>query len=311
VAEPEYEIRVIGAPRAPFGDMYHALMRLSWPSTLGVIASGYLLANAIFACAYVAIGGVANARAGSWLDAFFFSVQTMGTIGYGAMSPSSTAANTIVVVESVTSLVITALATGLVFAKFSRPNARLMFTREATISTVDGVRTLAFRVGNQRSNRIVEATVRVALVRTEKTREGRTFYRMHDLRLMRDRILSLARSWTVLHPIDETSPLYGESAESLAEKEVEIVVAIVGTDDTWMQSVHATHRYMYSDIVWGKRHADVLSEQATSQERGGKAAPGALLLDLRKFHDLEPADLAPEPPALAETAIHEAADEAS
>jgi inward rectifier potassium channel len=227
---------------------------------------------------FLLCGGVAHAVPGSLRDAFYFSVQTMGTIGYGAMWPSSRAANMLVVAESVCSLIVTALATGLVFAKFSLPTARIMFSRHATVSAVDGRRTLSFRVGNQRSNRIVEAVVRVALTRTERTKEGRVFYRMVDLALMRDRILSLSRSWTVLHVIDEASPLWGETKESLASKEAELNVTILGTDDTWMQTVHSSHVYMDGDLAWGMRHMDVLSEEE-----------GGLVLDLTKFHDLEPA----------------------
>jgi inward rectifier potassium channel len=278
VAGPDYEIRVLGAPRAPLRDFYHALMRLPWPVTLGAIASGYLALNALFACGYLLVGGVENARPRSWLDAFFFSVQPMGTIGYGAMWPSSRGANALVVAESVCSLVVTALATGLVFAKFSLPTARVVFSRHATISKMDGKTTLSFRVGNQRSNRIVEAAVRVALTRTERTLEGKAFYRMVDLLLVRERILSLSRSWTVLHVIDEKSPLWGETRESLAAKEAELNVTILGTDDTWMQTIHASHIYVYKDIAWGMRHVDVLSEE-----------PDAMVLDLTKFHDLEPA----------------------
>ncbi|MDP8999108.1 MAG: ion channel [Myxococcota bacterium] len=284
MASPDYEIRVLGAPKTPLGDFYHGIMRLSWTATILVIATAYLALNAVFGVGYLVVGGVEHARRGSWLDAFFFSVQTSGTIGYGAMWPSSNAANALVVVESVVSLVFAALATGLVFSKFSLPTARVMFSREATISRMDGVPTLAFRVGNQRSNRIVQAQVRVAMVRTEHTRERKVFYRVLDLTLVRERILSLSRSWTVLHVIDEKSPLWGETAESLAAKEVEIMVAIVGTDDLWMQSVHANHRYMHTEIAWGKRHADILSEESN-----------ALILDLRKFHDLEPAEWQEEP----------------
>ena len=274
-------MQVIGAARTPLRDFYHAIMRFSWPATLIVISGADLGLNALFAFGYLAIGGVENARRGSWIDAFFFSVQTFGTIGYGTLTPGTTAANVLVVFESVISLVFTALATGLVFAKFSLPTARVMFTREATISIMNGVPTLSFRLGNLRSNQIVEAHVRVALTRTERTRENRTFYRMVDLPLVRERIPSLSRSWTVLHVIDEKSPLFGETPESLEAKEAEVDVSIVGTDNLWMQSVHARHRYMWNEIAWGKRHADVLTEKGET-----------LILDLRKFHDLEADDRA-------------------
>jgi inward rectifier potassium channel len=277
--EQDYEIRFIGVPRAPLRDFYHALLSLSWPLTLGCIVGAYLGANAIFAGIYLAIGGVEHARSDSFADAFFFSVQTMGTIGYGSMSPQSLGANVVVVAESVTSLLVTALATGLVFSKFSRPTARIIFTRNATISKMNGVPTLAFRVGNQRSNQIVETSVRLSLTRTEHTLEGKTFYRGTDLPLVRERISSLQRSWTVLHVIDEKSPLFRETAESLTAQEAELNVAVSGLDDMWMQTVHASHRYMHHQVVWNARLADVLSE-----------SEGVLTLDLRKFHELEPAE---------------------
>jgi inward rectifier potassium channel len=275
----DYEIRVIGEPRTPLSDFYYIIMRVSWPTTIASIVGIYFLANGIFASLYLAIGGISHARTQSISDAFFFSVQTMGTIGYGAMFPESTGANIVVTFESAFSLLFTALATGLVFAKFSRPNARLMFSDKASVATMDGVPTLAMRVGNQRRNRIVEAEVRIALTRTETTREGKTFYRTVDLKLTRPRMLSLARSWTILHPIDEDSPLFGETAESLVAKEAEILVSVVGIDDTWMQTVHASHRYLAKDIAFGHRHVDIISETAD-----------ALIVDLRRFHELEPSE---------------------
>jgi inward rectifier potassium channel len=270
----DYEIRAIGIPRVPLRDLYHAMLRLSWPWTIAVIVLSYLGANAIFAGVYLAVGGVDHVS--TFLQAFFFSVQTMGTIGYGVMSPVSNGANVVMVAESVFSLLLTAVSTGLVFAKFSRPTARVMFTHNATISKINGKPTLAFRIGNERSNRIVEARIRVVLVRTETTTEGKTFYRNLDMKLERDRIMSLQRSWTVMHVIDEKSPLYGETEESAAKEEIELLITVMGTDDIWMQTVHAGHRYAHHQIAWGKRLADVLSED----ERG-------LLLDLRKFHELE------------------------
>ncbi|MCA9609251.1 MAG: hypothetical protein KC619_26800 [Myxococcales bacterium] len=274
----DYDFRLIGAPRTPLRDFYHALMRLSWPTTLTCIVVVYLFLNALFAAAYLGVGGVASARTGSFADAFFFSVQTMGTIGYGALSPTTPAANVLVVVESVISLLFTALATGLVFAKFSRPTARVMFSERLALSDMNGVPTLAFRIGNARSNQIVDAVVRMTLVRTEQTLEGKTFYRTVDLEPARSRILSLQRAWVVLHVVDERSPLFAETAASLAEKEGEIQVTVSGTDDIWMQTVHASHRYMADDIAWGSRLVDIVHEEGDS-----------FVIDLRKFHAVEPA----------------------
>ena len=274
----DYEIRIVGDRHTPLRDFYHALLRLPWWATITAISGAFLAANAMFALAYLFVGGVEHAARGSFRDAFFFSVQTMATIGYGAMFPSSTGANVVVVVESIVSLLLTALSTGLVIAKFSRSTARFVFTRHAVISPFDGVPTLMFRLGNERGNQIVDAKIRVVLVRTERTSEGRTHYRLLDLQLSRAQTLSLSRSWNVVHPIDDTSPLRSETPASLAAKEIELQVLVIGLDDISMQTVQAGHRYFAKDILWGARLADVLSE----------TPDGHLLLDLRRFHDVEP-----------------------
>jgi inward rectifier potassium channel len=275
----DYEFKVIGHQRQPLRDFYHALLLWPWWVTLAALAGAFLCANAVFALCYLVTGGgITGAHPGSFRDAFFFSVQTMGTIGYGAMVPASNVANTIVVVESIAGLLFTALATGLVFAKFSRPNARMVFTRQAVVSPYDGVPTLTFRLGNERSNQIVDAQVRVTLGRTERTAEGHTFYRNYDLVLARDRMLSLSRSWTILHPIDARSPLSGATAESLRESEAELNIMVIGVDDTTMQLVHARHRYGAADVLFGRRHVDILQEES----------PDVMVVDLRRFHDTEP-----------------------
>jgi inward rectifier potassium channel len=273
-----YEIRVIGARSSWLRDFYHALLHQRWWVTIASISGVFILANAIFALAYVATDGIAHARPGSFADAFFFSVQTMGTIGYGQMYPESRLANVLVVIEAITGLTLIALATGLVFAKFSRSTARLLFTPEAVVSPVNGVPTLMFRMGNQRGNQIVDAKIQVVLVRTERLLEGGTFYRMRDLRLQRDRALSLSRSWNVLHPIDEESPLWGRTPESFAAEESELQVMVVGLDDITMQVVHAGHRYFTHQVIWGARYVDVLSE----------APDGAMVLDLTRMEVWEP-----------------------
>ena len=276
----EDEVRVVGAPTRPLRDVYHAFLRASWPLALGVIVAAYVALNAVFAVAYMLLGGVAHARARSFADAFYFSVQTMGTIGYGAMYPETRAANLLVVMESVTGLLVTAVATGLVFSKFSLATSRIVFAEHAVIGPMDGVPTLMIRLGNERSNRIIEATVRVSMVRTERTREGMLFYRMCDIQLTRERSPALSRSWTAMHCITPASPLHGHTPASIKTDEVELFVTVSGTDDTSLQLVHARHKYTDEAIVWGARHADVLSE----------APDGVLVLDLRRFHELTPTE---------------------
>lgn len=271
-------VLIVGAKSTPFRDFYHRFLRVSWPVALLALVAVFLALNAAYAGLYLVTGGVANARPGSFVDAFFFSVQTMGTIGYGSMYPASLAANVLVVSEAVVGLLVVALATGLVFAKFSQSNARIVFSRQVVIAPWDGVPTLMFRVGNERGNQIMEAHIRVVMIRTERTKEGVTFYRMLDLPLTRDRSPALSRSWTVMHSITPDSLLHGHSPESLRAIECELLVTVVGVDDTSLQPVHARHTYLDNEIVWGARHRDVLHERPDGQ----------MVLDVTRFHDIEP-----------------------
>jgi len=247
---------------------------------IATISAVFLVANMVFAVAFMMTGGIAPLSHHSFIDAFFFSVQTMGTIGYGAMYPDSPSANVLVVIESTVSLLLTALSTGLVFAKFSRSTAAIVFSQKAVIAPMNGVPALTFRIGNLRGNQIVDAHISVVLIRTETTAEGSSFYRTLDLELIRGRALSLSRSWTVVHEVTPTSPLHGQTPESLAAAGVELQIMVIGMDDITMQTVHASHRYLASQILWGARHVDVLSE----------TSDGDLLLDLTKFHATEPAE---------------------
>lgn len=278
-AEPS-DVVVVGATSHPLRDAYHSLLRMPWWGVLFTIAGVFLGMNALFALGYVAVGGVVGARAGSLADAFFFSVQTMGTVGYGAMYPKSTGANVLVVAEAVVGLILTALATGIVFARFSQSTAQIVFSHRVCIAPVNGVPTLAVRIGNDRASIVFEARVSVSVIRTERTEEGVVFYRLHDLTLTRSRTPALQRSWTVMHTIEESSLLRGATPESFATDEIELVVNVVGTDDTSLQPVHARRRYVASEFVWGARHADVLSE----------LPDGRLQLDVGRFNVIVPTD---------------------
>ncbi len=271
-------VHVLGAPRERFSDLYHRFLRISWPRALSGLVLAFLALNGVFATLYVACGGIDHARPGSFADAFFFSVQTMATIGYGGMHPVTPLANATVVTEAVTGLLFTALVTGLLFAKFSVSNARIVFSDKATISPMNGVPTLMFRLGNERSNQIVEARLRVTLVRTEHTLEGVLYYRMYDLKLERDRSQAFSRSWSALHVIDAQSPLHDATPETLVRDEVQLICGVVGIDDTSLQPVHARHTYDEANVAFGARHADILSENPD----------GTLTLDLRRFHALVP-----------------------
>lgn len=251
---------------------------MSWPAALSSLVAIYLLANVAFAGLYLLVGGVANLPEGSWISALSFSVQTMGTIGYGAMYPQSTGAHLLMVAESVVSLLLTALSTGLAFAKFSQPQGRIVFSDAACITTHDGKPSFIVRIGNERGNRVLESRVRMDATITTLTAEGTIFYRIVELPLVRSRIPALTRSFIIMHTIDERSPLHGMTPERAAVEEIEILVTLTGLDDTTGQTTHGQRLYEPPALRFGHRFADVLS--ATED--------GAMLLDMTRFHDTVP-----------------------
>jgi inward rectifier potassium channel len=270
------EIEIVGGRRGLWRDVYHFFLRVPWWVDVGILTAVFVVANVCFAVGYHWTHGVANAH--DFMDDFFFSVETMGTIGYGEMTPVTRGAHTIMAVEALTQIFLIAVTTGLVFAKFSIPRARVQFSRHPTIGPYDGSPMLQFRLGNERDSRLLEAVIRVVMLRTEKTKEGVTIYRMYDLKLERERSPALSRSWTVLHKIDETSKLWQATPESLERDEVEMILTLNGTDELSAQTLYAQTRYVAKDIRWGARHADMLSERPD----------GRLRLDLRQFHEIVP-----------------------
>ncbi|MCA9667606.1 MAG: hypothetical protein KC503_18530 [Myxococcales bacterium] len=264
-------------------DLYHYLLVTSWLKLLLMFFAGYLVANALFAALYL-LGGdqcVRGVRPGSFLDAFFFSVQTMSTIGYGRMEPLSTYANVLVTVEAFMGLLAFALATGLVFSKFARPSARVLFAKKAVVALDDGRPVLMVRMANTRGNQIYEASVRLSLLRDVVNAEGELMRRFFDMNLTRERTPVFAMSWTAIHVIDEQSPLYGVTEDELAANEAMLLVSLHGTDETFVQPVHARAFYFHDDIQWGARYIDVIHRREEE---------GILELDYGTFHDTEPLD---------------------
>jgi inward rectifier potassium channel len=270
------EIKRIGMRRTGFSDAYHYMMTMPMTWLLLTLVSGYLLANAVFAVLYLASpGSIANAEPGSFADAYFFSVQTMATIGYGALLPGSFVGNVIATAETVVGMLTVALSAGIVFARVSRPTARMMFSDVIVIGRRNNLPTLMLRVANRRRNQIVEARITIAILRRERTAEGEEIRRFHDLNLERARTPIFALTWTVLHVIDEDSPLYGATPESLKADEAEFICAITGTDETFAQPVHARFRYAVDDIRWNTRFVDIMARRDD----------GSRFIDYSQFHD--------------------------
>lgn len=260
-------------------DPYHLLLTVPWSGFLAIVVLGYVLANALFALAYLAGGnGIENARPGNFADAFFFSVQTMASIGYGAMYPRTLYAHTLVAIESLVGLMGLAMGTGLAFARVSQPTARVIFSRVVVIALHNGVPTLMFRTANKRRNQILEAELRVRLAKDEFTAEGQFMRRIYDLPLLRTQNPSFALSWTAMHPINESSPLYQATPETLAAAEATIIVTLLGIDETVSQTIHARHVYIAPEIIWNMQFADILLRKSN----------GDRYIDYSRFHDVVP-----------------------
>jgi inward rectifier potassium channel len=271
-------IQVAGVRRMPLRDLYHVILRAPWSVVLGGWAAIFLAVNLVFAVAYDAAGGVGGLHDTTFHEYFFFSVQTMATIGYGNLYPVSTLANLLVTGEAIIGMTIVALTTGLIFAKFSVVRARIQFARDIVIGPLDGVPTLQIRLGNERTSQVIDAIVRVVMYRTEVSVEGIKLYRMYDLQLERERAPALSRSWTVLHRIRPGSLLHAATPESLVKDEIEFLVSVTGIDELTSQTVHARFTYDGAKLLWGARHADLLGERPD----------GTLLLDMTRFHDTIP-----------------------
>jgi inward rectifier potassium channel len=262
---------------------YHALLTMSWWRFFGLTALFYFGANLLFAAAYMLCGPGSLSVPESagiesrFLQAFFFSIHTLATIGYGTISPVGFAANVIVSIESFIGLFGLALCTSLLFARFSRPTARILFSDRAVIAPYREVTAFEFRIANARRNQIIELEAKVLFACFEEV-NGRPLRRFYPLKLERDRVVFFPLSWTIVHPIDGTSPFYGMSPEDLSKTRGEFLVLLTGFDETFSQTVHARSSYMADEVVWNARFADIFNRPADD---------GLLTIDVRKLHSIE------------------------
>jgi inward rectifier potassium channel len=279
ILRPEEASVRVGFPFTPLTDLYYLLLKGSWTAVLLVFAAVFLVTNVIFAGLYL-LGGdcIAGAEPGSFADAFFFSIQTIATIGYGTLTPSTTYANLLVTVESMIGILGVAIVTGITFAKFGRPRPNVRFSNNVIIAPYDGRRSLYFRVANVRGNDVTEATISVAALVSHVTREGHTLRRLEELPLVRQRSPLFRLSWLVVHVIDEASPLYGATLEDLYRDRTMLIVSLMGMDATFASSVNARHVYLPQDVVFDHHFEDMITE----------LEDGRLCFDFHKFHAVRP-----------------------
>jgi inward rectifier potassium channel len=263
-------------------DFYFNAMTVSWPRFFASLAAIFVALNLVFAEVYsFGEAPIANARPGSFSDLFFFSVETTSTVGYGDMHPESLYGHLVATAENFVGLVLLAVMTGLVFARFSRPRARLIFANSPVITRHNGVLTMMVRVANARNNFISNATAKLWVIRPEQSTEGRRLTRFMPLRLERNENPVFALTWTLLHVIDEDSPLYGETAADIAAKDLNFVVSISGFDETSAQIVHDRHPYAAQSVQVGREFVDVVSVGEDGLRR----------IDYTKLHETRPAPI--------------------
>lgn len=266
-------------------DLYYTLLTMSWGKFYLSAFGIFCLINALFGVGFLLCGpnalkGVEGVTlAERFIDGFFFSVQTFTTIGYGDISPGSLAANLLVTVDSFVGLLSSALGTGLLFARFSRPVPKIAFSERAIITPYHDITAFEFRIANHRRSQLIEVEAKILLSRIEDA-GGRKVRRYYPLELERNRVSFFPLAWTVVHPITSQSPMHGLSAQDLRETEAEFLILLTATDEAFSQMVHSRSSYQYDEVVWGAKFNDMFVP----------SDDGMLRVDLRRLDDYEPVD---------------------
>jgi inward rectifier potassium channel len=264
---------------------YSNLVSTTWNRFFLFVAILYLALNGFFALGYVACGtgGLVNTLDtgiySPFLKAFFFSIHTSATIGYGSTVPVGLATNTLVALESVVSLLGLAVVTGLVFARFSRPIADILFSRTAVMSWIGNLRAFQFRIINSRNNQIIDLRCRLLVSRFETNASGISVRRYYPLRLERESVVFFPLSWTVVHTIDQDSPLFGITEDELCGSGAEFLILLTGMDETFSQVVNARSSYRANEIVWNAKFSDIFVYDPEGRMAG---------VDMKRFHDTTP-----------------------
>jgi len=275
------EIEARGLADSFWTDLYHRSMTVYWPVFFGTAAVIFIVLNTVFAFLYwLGHEPIANVAGNTSFGLFYFSVETLATVGYGDMHPQTHYGHLIATIEIFTGMSFLAVMTGLIFARFSRPRARFIFARNPVVTIHEGQPTLMIRIANERNNTISQAMARLWLVRMETTAEGTDFRRYYELSLDRSEHPMFMLSWSIFHAIDETSPLYRMTPAGLAAADAALTLNVSGVDDNSAQYLYARKLYSHQDIRWNHRYRDITSFSKT----------GALVIDYSLIHEILPVD---------------------
>ena len=280
-----------GISREVVQDLYYYCMMVSWPRLFATIVAFFLVFDLLFGCLFHLVPNcIANLNPPGFVGDFFFSVETLATVGYGDMHPQTLYGHTVAMIEIFTGLLMLALITGLMFARFSRPRARFLFSRFAVVRPIDGKLTLMFRAANERQNVVQDASAQLRMLRSDVTSEGYQIRRIIDLPLVRSQHPIFALGWNIMHVIDEASPLSQETPQTLDEYEAIFILSLSGTDETTGQVLKARGEYQASAVRWNATFRDILEQDGAT-----------LRIDYSKFHDVDLLAEAPSPGGLSMT----------
>ena len=280
-----FELRKSGVTRYDLRDIYHQAIETSWSRFFLALFVVDIAINCVFAILYlVRPGTIQNARPGSFSDAFFFSLETLATVGYGEMAPGSLYGHIVSAAEIMVGLTFTAIMTGLIFVRFSKPKAKIIYAEKVVVAMHNRKPHLMVRIGNARMGLLTDVRARLGVLLIETTSEGEVFRRVHELKLVRSRLPIFALTWTLMHPIDEESPLFNYDAERLAQDDVRLFLTVEARDDVLAAAVYDMKGYAPADFAFGQRYAEAVS--IDEQRR--------TVADLSRISLLEPDRLSPD-----------------
>ena len=273
------DVTKIGVARFDLRDPYHLALTASWPSFTIAVLSLYAAINVLFAALYAAVpGAIANARPGSIADGFFFSMETLATVGYGQMYPATTYGHIVSITEIMSGMAFTAIMTGLIFVRFSRPRAKILFADHVVVTPYNGMPTLMVRIANGRMTMLTDLKVRLSALIREHTSEGHSMRRVNELTLERSNIPMFALTMTMMHRIDESSPLYGHTAQSLLDGDVRLFLSVEARDTAINSTVHDLKYYESANVRFGMKYADAVTVDPS----------GRTMADLTLISTIEP-----------------------